>query len=91
MTRPTLPSRPISARIATGHTGKRSIQSSSANPPLAKAALTINEWCELWRVGRNTAYNEIARGELQTIRIGGRRLVTIEQNAAYAARKMSAT
>lgn len=60
------------------------------SPPAGgKAALSINEWCAQWGVGRNTAYNEIARGELSTIKIGGRRLITAQQNAAYAARKMS--
>ncbi len=90
MTRPTQPSRSIPARTTPSKIATQSTAPTAENPPLAKAALTINEWCELWRVGRNTAYNEIARGELQTIRIGGRRLITVEQNAAYAARKMSA-
>lgn len=53
-------------------------------------ALSIDEWCQAWGVGRNTAYNEIAKGELETIRIGGRRLVTLAQNEAYARRKEGA-
>jgi excisionase family DNA binding protein len=60
---------------------------STRQPADKKFAFSIDEWCQAWGVGRNTAYAEIAKGELETIRIGGRRLVTVAQNEAYARRK----
>jgi len=52
-----------------------------------KRAYTIDEHCEMWSYGRNTAYNEIARGELETIKVGRRRLITEEQEERYRKRK----
>ena len=46
-------------------------------------AFTIDEWCQMWRCGRNTAYNEIANGNLETIKIGRCRRITREQNERY--------
>ena len=54
-------------------------------PP--KQAYTIDEWCEMWSCGRNTAYNEIASGELESITIGRCRRITAEQNERYRKRK----
>ena len=54
---------------------------------IKKRAYTIDEHCEMWSYGRNTAYNEIARGELETIKVGRRRLITEEQEERYRKRK----
>ena len=57
---------------------------------IKKRAYTIDEHCEMWGYGRNTAYNEIARGELETIKVGRRRLITEEQEERYRKRKEAA-
>ncbi|MCA9325795.1 helix-turn-helix domain-containing protein [Candidatus Saccharibacteria bacterium] len=54
-----------------------------------RAAFTIDEWCEMWDCGRNTAYNEIASGALESIKIGRCRRITREQNERYRKRKES--
>jgi excisionase family DNA binding protein len=52
-------------------------------------AFTIDEWCGLWKCGRNTAYNEIAKGHLQTIKMGRCRRITRKQNERYRKLKES--
>ncbi len=54
---------------------------------IKKRAYTIDQHCEMWNYGRNTAYNEIANGELETIKVGRRRLITEEQEERYRQRK----
>jgi len=44
-------------------------------PPLDELALSVPEASRLLGLGRNSAYEAAARGELPTIRIGGRVLV----------------
>jgi len=48
-----------------------------------KRAYTIEEHCEMWAYGRNTIYNEIDCGNLKTIKVGRRRLITEEQEEQY--------
>lgn len=48
-----------------------------------KRALTIEEFAERWSIGRNSVYNAIARGELQSVKIGKRRVITLEQEEAF--------
>jgi len=62
----------------------------SPNPQkIERAAYTIDEWCEMWDCGRNSAYNEIANGNLETIKIGRCRRITREQNERYRKLKES--
>lgn len=49
-------------------------------------AFTVDEFCERWRIGRNTFYNLVARSELKTIKVGRRRLVTREQEELFRIR-----
>ena len=51
-----------------------------------KRALTIEEFAERWSIGRNTVYNAIARGELGSVKIGKRRVITLEQEEAFRKR-----
>ena len=56
---------------------------------IEKRAYSIDQHCEMWGYGRNTAYKEIANGELETIKVGRRRFVTVEQEERYRKRKES--
>lgn len=53
-------------------------------------AITIEQFAERWSIGRNSVYNAIARGELKTIKIGNRRLITFEQEEAFRQRMEAA-
>lgn len=48
-----------------------------------KRALTIEEFAKRWSIGRNSVYNAIARGELGSVKIGKRRVITLEQEEAF--------
>mgnify|MGYP006086926283 CR=1 FL=1 len=48
-----------------------------------KRALNIAEFAERWSIGRNSVYNAIARGELGSVKIGKRRVITFEQEEAF--------
>lgn len=48
-----------------------------------KRALTIEDFAERWSIGRNSVYNAIARGDLQSVKIGKRRVITLEQEEAF--------
>jgi excisionase family DNA binding protein len=63
--------------------------SNTSDNQFDKNAFTIDEWCRMWSCGRNTAYNEIAKGLLQTIKIGRCRRITREQNERYRKLKES--
>lgn len=56
-----------------------------------KRAFTVEEFSKRWSVGRNSVYNAIARGELGSVKIGKRRLITLEQEEAFRRRMESAT
>ena len=51
-----------------------------------KRALTIEEFVERWSIGRNSVYNAISRGELGSVKIGKRRVITLEQEEAFRKR-----
>lgn len=51
-----------------------------------KRALTIEEFAERWSIGRNSVYNAIARGDLGSVKIGKRRVITMEQEEAFRRR-----
>lgn len=51
-----------------------------ANPPTidelrARPTLTVTEAAQLLGIGRNTAYSAVQRGDLPSLRIGGRVLI----------------
>ena len=50
---------------------------------IEKRAFSIDEICERWHIGRNTAYNLIANGTLPTSKAGRRRIVTAEQEEQF--------
>jgi|GEM_PF-1522228 len=54
-----------------------------------KRALSIEEFAERWSIGRNSVYNAIARGELGSVKIGKRRVITLEQEEAFRQLKES--
>lgn len=54
--------------------------------PKHKRAFTVEEFGERWSLGRNSVYNAIARGELGSVKIGKRRLITLEQEEAFRKR-----
>jgi len=54
--------------------------------PKQKRAFTVEEFGERWSLGRNSVYNAIARGELGSVKIGKRRLITLEQEEAFRKR-----
>jgi excisionase family DNA binding protein len=56
--------------------------------PVHKRALSVNEFCAAYGVGRSKTYDLIASGDLASIAIGGRRL--IPEDAAEALMNMAA-
>ena len=48
-----------------------------------KRAFSIDEFSNRWGWGRNTTYNLIASGELGSIKVGKRRVITVEQEEAF--------
>lgn len=51
---------------------------------------TINEFCHRNRLCRATAYKEINDGELPSIKVRGKRLITPEGEAVWLERKAEA-
>lgn len=54
-----------------------------------RRAFTIEEFSRRWAIGRNSVYNAIARGELGSVKIGKRRVITLEQEEAFRRLKES--
>lgn len=50
-------------------------------PP--RNAWSYDEFCYRHDLSRNSIYNEISRGNLKTIVVGRRRLITVQQEAAW--------
>ena len=40
--------------------------------------ITVNEFCDMLRIGRTNAYDLISGGEVETILLGGRRLIILQ-------------
>jgi excisionase family DNA binding protein len=53
------------------------------NYPIERAAYTLKEWCARWEVSRSTAYNLMQEGNLKSVQIGSRRLITVEQDREF--------
>lgn len=49
-----------------------------------KAALTVNEFCNRYSIGRNLFYDEVKAGRLRTRKAGRRTLVLATDAAAWA-------
>ena len=55
-------------------------------PVEEKRAMSLEEFAERWSIGRNSVYNAIARGDLDSIKVGNRRVITLEQEEAFRQR-----
>ena len=55
-----------------------------------KIGLSITETCERLGVGRTTVYGLIAEGELESVKVGRRRLIPASSPAAYLERLAAA-
>jgi excisionase family DNA binding protein len=47
--------------------------------------LTINEFCQRYKLGRTKTYGEIAEGRLKSVRVGAKRLIRADDAEAWAA------
>jgi excisionase family DNA binding protein len=54
------------------------MQSNSKIKPDERRAYRVNEFCESYRVSRNTVYKMMKAGTLRTVLVGGRRLIPAE-------------
>lgn len=50
-----------------------------------RLAYTVSEFCEAARIGRTTLYELIKRGEIRTVRVGGRRMIPADAARALFA------
>ena len=50
---------------------------------LERSAFTVDEFCDRNGIGRSSVYKEIESGRLESIRVGTRRLITLEQERAW--------
>jgi excisionase family DNA binding protein len=57
---------------------------------IRKRAKDVDEFGATYGLGRNSVYNEIASGALQSIKVGRRRLITESQEDQWLRRKESA-
>lgn len=60
-------------------------------PPMHPIAVSPNEAARLAGVGRTSLYAAIAKGELKSLKIGTRRLITINALRAWLHRHEQAT
>jgi excisionase family DNA binding protein len=50
----------------------------NSSPTTSRRALTLNDFCDFYSIGRSTAYSMIKTGKLPSIRVGGRRLIRVD-------------
>lgn len=55
--------------------------------PTPKGGYSIDEFASRWGIVKQTVYNEISRGELRSIKIGKRRVITTKNEADWLAKK----
>ncbi len=48
------------------------------SPTTSRRALTLYDFCDFYSIGRSTAYSMIRSGKLPSIRVGGRRLIRVD-------------
>jgi len=58
-------------------------RSAKPTPDVPRRAWSIDEWRAMYGLGRNSVYNLIASGDLLTVKIGRRRLVTEEGDELF--------
>lgn len=56
---------------------------------MEKRTLSVNEFCECVGIGRTKAYELLAQGELEVVRIGRRTLITMRSVDALLERSAS--
>jgi len=57
--------------------------------PISPVCLSVADTCARLGVGRSTIYELIASGELRTLKIGRRTLITVESQDALVARRLA--
>jgi len=50
---------------------------------LSKAALSVEDFCKSYSVGKTTAYEEISNGRLHAVKVGRRTLIPESSAAAW--------
>lgn len=56
-------------------------------PPVERRAFSVDEFAERWGMVRSAVYDLMAKGELQSVKIGRRRVITLEQEERFRIRK----
>jgi excisionase family DNA binding protein len=64
-------------QVTATSNGAASVDSKSEPPRAERRAYDIPEFCEAYRIGRTTAYAEIAAGRLRARKVGRRRLIGV--------------
>jgi excisionase family DNA binding protein len=54
--------------------------------PIARAALSVDEFCQSVGIGRSKAYEEIGAGRLKAVKIGRRTLIPVVEIDLWLAR-----
>jgi hypothetical protein len=54
-----------------------------ATPNVERRAYSLDEWRAMYGLGKNSTYNLIAEGTLPTVKVGRRRLVTVEGDEQF--------
>ena len=55
-------------------------------PDTNRQGYSINEFCERWGISRVTVYTQISEGLLQSMKVGRRRIITRDHEAAWRER-----
>jgi len=58
---------------------------------IAKKALSVNEFRELYGLGRTTIYKEIALGNIKIIKCGRRTLIPVDESDEFLSRLEAAS
>jgi len=61
------------------------------SPDLERSSYTIPEFGARHHISRGTIYNQIAAGELDTIKIGAARRITVKAEIQWLERKLAKT
>ena len=52
-------------------------------PPIAKAALTVAEFCQVVGIGKTTFYSEVRAGRIHPKKIGSKTIVPMSELSAF--------
>jgi hypothetical protein len=61
----------------------------NAPAEIARRALRMNDFCVAYGISRATAYKLMARGELRTVLVAGRRLIPVDAAEALLRRDVA--